>query len=205
MRGVALSIVTVLASLALGCQGADYCVDGLDLGTTYRVTVLEQANKQSQYGVETSYGRDFGVGNSDMEAYTCGKGFDFVAGTTFEIRPDSREYLAGCYGRIGTPTGITEVRLLQQLDYAIQGGTLMQSPAYEVEREPGCLGRWQVGFISNHRDPPLSPPVPGAYPPVILGRTFRSNANLESCLLPDSQLAARGYCMDYFVIRLDRI
>jgi hypothetical protein len=195
--------VCFMACLALGC-GRDYCVEGLDIGTKYRVTVLEPANDQSQYGVQASYGRDFGVAVGGGRS--CGAGFDFVSGSTFTVEPVSKVDMARCYGRRAIPGEIAEVRLIQEDGYSFQGGTLMVTPVYEIERGAGCIGRWQLGFISPHNAPPLSPPHPGEYPPVILARTFDATDKTDqtSCLLQDSKLVANSYCTDYFVISLEK-
>jgi hypothetical protein len=84
----------------------------------------------------------------------------------------------------------------------------MVTPAFEADRGGGCVGQWDLEFISTHYDSPLKTPVLGEYPPVLLGRTFKPDAttDLQSCLLPDSKLATygAGYCMDYFVVKLEK-
>lgn len=139
---------------------------------------------------------------------TCGAGFDFVAGSVFMVEPVGKQDLGvDCYGRIAIPSGITEMQLGgYQTTTSIQGGLLMQTPTYEADRGGGCVGQWQLGFISPRYDPPLETPVPGEYPPVLLGRTFQPDAanNLQSCLLPDSKLTASTSCADYFVVKLEK-
>ena len=88
-QGLSARVIALgLVASASSC-GEKFCVEGLDIGTTYRVTVLEPANANSQYGVQTSNGPDFGIGMSISDFPTCGAGFDFVAGSTFLIEPVS--------------------------------------------------------------------------------------------------------------------
>jgi hypothetical protein len=201
----AQTIVLGLVASVMGCGEKKFCVEGLDIGTTYRVTVLEPADANSQYGVQTSHGPDFGV--NLFGAQSCGDRFDFAAGSTFSIEPVSKQDLMGCYGRIAAPSGVDGVQLVRQISGPTQGGgELMQTPAFEADLADGCVGQWQLGFISPHHDSPLTIPVPGAYPPVLMLRTFMLSAttDLQSCLLPDSKLTASSSCEDYFVVKLEK-
>lgn len=206
--GISASVaVFAVVAVTPSCSKEKYCVEGLDIGTTYRVTVLEPANANSQYGVQTSNGPDFGI--NLFGTPTCGAGFDFVAGSIFTVEAVSKRDLgAGCYGRVAMPSGISEIQLGgYQTTTSIQGGVLMQTPMYEADHGGGCVGQWQLGFISPRDEPPLDAPVPGEYPPVLLGRTFQPSptTDIQSCLLPDSKLAEHGYCTDYFVVALEKI
>jgi hypothetical protein len=167
--------------------------------------VLEPANAQSQYAVQTSRGPDFGTNVLDTQS--CGAGFDFVAGAAFSIEPVSKQDLMGCYGRIAVPSDVVGVQLVRQIAGPTQGGgVLMQTPTFEAETFGSCVGQWQLGLVSPHEDPPLNAPVPGEYPPVLMLRTFQSDAttDLQACLLPDSKLAASSSCEDYFVVALEK-
>jgi hypothetical protein len=93
--------------MSSGCDER-FCVEGLDIGTTYKVTVLEPADANSQYGVQTSQGRNFGRNTSG--AQSCGAGFDLVAGSTFLLRPVSKKDLMSCYGRIGDVSDLQGVQ-----------------------------------------------------------------------------------------------
>ena len=200
---VGLIVLIVGFSAALGCHDMSYCVEGLDLGTTYRVTVLEPADANSQYGVQTSHGRDFGT-YVDTSG-TCGAGFDFVSGSTFLIDPVSKADLNGCYGRIAIPSEVAEIQLISQISGSTGGGYMMQTPRFEADRGGGCTGQWQLQFISPRNDPPLNTPVPGEYPPVLMQRTFTAHTSaVQSCLLPNSALAAHSYCFDDFVVKLEK-
>jgi hypothetical protein len=194
-------------AFAASCSKEQYCVEGLDIGTTYQVTVLGPADANSQYGVRTSNGPNFGINLFGLP--TCGAGFDFVAGSIFTVEPVSKQDLGvGCDGRIAIPSSITEIQLGgYQTATSIEGGPLMQTPMYEADHGGGCVGQWQLGFISPRDEPPLDAPVPGEYPPVLLGRTFQPppTTDIQSCLLPDSKLAEHGYCTDYFVVALEKI
>ncbi len=192
-------IVGVAATL--GCGKMGFCVEGLDLGTTYRVTVLEPADANAQYAVQTSRGPDFGM-QVDI-ALTCGVGFDFVAGSTFLIEPVSKTDLNYCWGRAAIPSEVTEIELVSQMDGSVAGGGVMGTPGFQVDRE-GCTGRWQLEFNSPRQDPPLSTPVLGEYPPVLMRRDFTPSPDeLQSCPSPIPGLSARTTCSDYFVVRLD--
>jgi hypothetical protein len=191
------------ATLGVGCKGIGYCVDGLELGTTYRVTVLEPANNQSQYGVETSYGRDFGIGGA-VDEYPCGTGFDFVGGSSFEVEPISKRDLRECYGRMAMPSGVSEVEILEAVDGVTGDGRLMVTPRFRVRRGAGCVGIWELGFISHLEDPPLEEPVPGEYPPVLLVRRFNPTSEVDVCRLQDSRPTSMGNCFDYFVVRIEK-
>ena len=111
------------------------CVEGLDLGTTYRVTVLEPADANSQYGVQTSHGLDFGTPVETAD--TCGVGFDFVSGSTFLIRPVSKADLMGCYGRTANPSEVAEIQLVSEMRGGTGAGSLMATPAFQVDRGGG--------------------------------------------------------------------
>ena len=105
---VGLILLIVGLPAEVGCHmDMNPCVEGLDLGTTYRVTVLEPADANSQYGVQTSHGLDFGTPVETAD--TCGVGFDFVSGSTFLIRPVSKADLMGCYGRTANPSEVGPV------------------------------------------------------------------------------------------------
>jgi hypothetical protein len=200
-----VAVLTVVA-VTPSCSKDEYCVEGLDIGTTYRVTVLEPANANSQYAVQTSNGPDFGVGMYISDSYTCGAGFDFVAGSTFLLRPVAREDLMACYGRIGYVSDVQEVQLVQRMDgLTSSAGDVLIRPEYKIQKG-ACSGIWELGFTSSHSDSPLKTPVPGAYPPVLMVRTFLSDAttDLQSCLLLDSKLTASSSCSDYFVVKLEK-
>jgi hypothetical protein len=198
--GLAVLILAVLPEH--GCQ-KEYCVEGLDLGTTYRVTVLEPADTNSQYGIQTSHGPDFGT--SVDATLTCGAGFDFVSGSTFLIEPISKADFNDCYGRIAVPSEVAEIQLMSQTDAYTGGGYLMGTPRFQVDRGGGCVGQWQLTFSSPWDAHPLDVPVPGDYPPVVMVRTFYpEGGDVQPCLLPNSGLATHTYCIDYFVVKLDK-
>lgn len=193
----------VIVSTSYGCE-RKFCVEGLDIGTTYRVTVLEPANAQSQYAVQTSKGPDFGMYVGWVS--TCGAGFDFVAGSTFLVRPVARVSPTNCDERIAEVSGLQEVQIIKEPSgLATNGGPLLTSRPFEGQRG-GCTGTWNLAFMSPHYDPPLKVPVPGEYPPVLMLRTFSPppGADIQSCLLPDSELESRPSCEDYFVVKLEK-
>ncbi len=200
-----VAVLTVVAATP-SCSKEEYCIEGLDIGTTYQVTVLGPADANSQYGVRTSNGPNFGINLFGLP--TCGAGFDFVAGSIFTVEPVSKQDLGvGCDGRIAIPSRITEIQLGDQTTASIEGGgPLMQTPVYGADHGGGCVGKWQLGFTSPRDEPPLDTPVPGGYPPVLLDRTFQPSdtTDIQSCLLPDSKLTEYGYCIDYFVIKLEK-
>jgi hypothetical protein len=198
---VATTALVVGLLVVAGCERS-YCVEGLDLGTTYRVTVLGPADANSQYGVKTSHGPDFGVRVDPT--LTCGAGFDFVSGSTFLIEPVSKTDLSNCDGRIAIPSEVAEIQLVSQTDRSVGGGELMATPIFQVDRAGGCTGAWQLDFLSTRHDPPLNAPALGDYPPVLLERRFYPAGDVQPCLLPNSGLTARTYCIDYFVVKLDR-
>ena len=208
-RGAAELALPIVFAIS-GC-GEKLCVEGLDIGTTYKVTVLEPANANSQYGVQTSggpysQGPDFGVAVSVGE--TCGSGFDLVAGSTFLLEPVSKEDRMACYGLVGDVSslqGTQDVQLAQQpFGPMMGGGDFLSTQTYEIQKG-GCSGQWQVSLESTG-SPPLNTPVPGEYPPVVILRTFHPSAStdIQSCLLPDSKLMEYGYCDDYFVVKLEK-
>jgi len=199
------SVVALIVgvSATLGCR-TDFCLAGLDLGTTYRVTVLEPADANGQYAIQTSHGPDFGI--SVDPTLTCGTGFDFVSGSTFLIEPVSKGDINGCWGRIAVPTEVAVIQLVSQTNRPVAGGEVMGTPIFQVDRGAGCTGEWQLDFLSTRHEPPLNTPVPGEYPPVVLERIFTSPplAEVQSCLLPNSKLADHRYCIDYFVVKLEK-
>jgi hypothetical protein len=208
-RGAAELALPIVFAIS-GC-GEKLCVEGLDIGTTYKVTVLEPANANSQYGVQTSggpysQGPDFGVGVSSGE--TCGAGFDLVAGSTFLLEPVSKEDRMDCYGLVGDVSslqGTQDVQLAQQpFGPMMGGGDFLSTQTYEMQKG-GCSGQWQLDFDSSG-SPPLNTPVPGEYPPVVLQRTFQPSdtTDIQSCLLPASKLAEYGYCSDGFIVKLEK-
>ena len=199
-----ISMPVLVACANLGC-GEKFCVEGLDMGTTYKVTVLEPADANSQYGVQTSQGPDFGVAVSSGE--TCGAGFDLVAGTTFLVRPVSKVDLMSCYGRIGDVSDLQGAQgvLTQQVSGPVWGGgDLLRTETYSFQKG-GCSGQWQLNFFSSN-GPPLDIPVPGEYPPVVIIWTFHPSdtTDIQSCMLPDSKLAEYGYCSDGFIVKLEK-
>jgi hypothetical protein len=192
--------------MSSGCD-EKFCVEGLDIGTTYKVTVLEPADANSQYGVQTSGGPEFGIGMSVLGFPTCGAGFDLVAGTTFLVRPVSKVDLMSCYGRIGDVSDLQGAQgvLTQQVSGLVWGGgDLLRTETYSFQKG-GCSGQWQLNFFSSN-SPPLDIPVPGEYPPVVIIWTFHPSdtTDIQSCLLPDSKLAEYGYCSDGFVVKLEK-
>jgi len=202
--GLSVATVVLVACANSGC-GEKFCVEGLDIGTTYKVTVLDPANANSQYGVQTSQGPSLGTNVSDTQS--CGEGFDFVAGATFLIEPISKQDLMGCYGRIAVPSDLGGVQLAGQTGGPTEGGgVLMQTPTFQASFSDGCVGQWQLGFISVDQAPPLKAPVPGEYPPVLLLRTFQPTGAVasQSCPLLDSKLAVSNSCDDYFVVKLEK-
>jgi len=95
-----------------------------------------------------------------------------------------------CYGRIGYVSDVQEVQLVQRMDgLTSSAGDVLIRPEYKIQKG-ACSGIWELGFTSSHSDSPLKTPVPGAYPPVLMVRTFLSDAttDLQSCLLLDSKL-----------------
>ena len=203
-RLLAQTIVLGLVASVMACGEKKFCVEGLDIGTTYRVTVLEPADANSQYGVQTSHGPDFGTYVGGMA--TCGAGFDLAAGSMFSVRPVARQDLMACYGRMGDVSNIQGVQLVQKMDGpTFSAGDVLITPIYEIQKG-ACSGDWALGFTSSHHDSPLTIPVPGAYPPVLMLRTFMLSAttDLQSCLLPDSKLTASSSCEDYFVVKLEK-
>ena len=163
---VSVAGLVILVFAALGCD-KKYCVEGLDLWTTYQVAVLEPVDSNSQYTVQTSHGPDFGL--YILEMPTCGRGFDFVAGSTFLIEPISKVDLMGCYGRKAIPSEVNEIQLVRQNDGPVTGtGELMQTPSFEADRGGGCIGNWILGFFSTNHGTPLQTPVSGEYPPTLL-------------------------------------
>jgi hypothetical protein len=208
----AAKTAVLIACASPGC-GEKLCVEGLEIGTTYKVTVLEPANANSQYGVQTSggpysQGPDFGIGESVLDVSTCGAGFDLVAGATFLLEPVSKEDLMACYGLVGDVSslqGTQGVQLVQQLSGPTMNvGDFLSTQTYEIQKG-GCSGQWQLSLDSSG-SPPLNAPVPGEYPPVLIFRTFEPSATIElqACLLPDSKLTASGWCEDYFVVKLEK-
>jgi hypothetical protein len=200
----AQTIVLGLVTSVMACGEKKFCVEGLDIGTTYRVTVLEPADANSQYGVQTSHGADVGVEAAGTP--TCGADFDFVAGSAFFVKPVARQDLMDCYGRIGDVSGVQEVQIVRQMTGpTFSGGLVMITQPYEIQRAD-CTGEWELGFVSPRHDPPLKTPVLGEYPPVLLERQFHpsSTTDLQTCLLADSKLTEYGYCMDYFVAKLEK-
>jgi hypothetical protein len=200
-------VLGLVASVTSGCE-KKFCVAGLDIGTTYLVTVLEPADANSQYGVQTSHGADVGVAVAGTPS--CGAGFDFVAGSAFFAKPIARQDLMDCYGRIGDISGIQEVQILRQMDGLSSStgnvlGNVLTTQPYEIQRAD-CTGDWQLGLESPRQESPWKAPVPGEYPPLLLERTFgpSTSTDLQSCLLSDSKLTEYGYCMDYFVVKLDK-
>jgi hypothetical protein len=197
------------ALICAGCTGEKkFCVDGLDLGTTYQVTVLEPANAQSQYAVQTDHGLDFGIGTSINGLPTCGSGFDLVAGSAFSVTPFSSQGYVDCYGRIAVPSEVIEIHLAGPTNYLASASRLMVTTPFEADHGGGCIGLWELQFIPHVQDSPLKTPIPGDYPPVILLRSFRPypTTDPQSCLLLDSKLVSRGwgYCSDYFVVKLEK-
>jgi hypothetical protein len=206
----AAKTAVLIACASPGC-GEKLCVQGLDIGTTYKVTVLEPANANSQYGVQTSggpysQGPDFGVGVSSGE--TCGAGFDLVAGSTFLLDPVSKRDLMTCYGLVGdvfSVQGTQGEQLVQQLSGpTMNAGGFLSTQTYEIQKG-GCSGQWQLSLYSTGSFP-LNTPVPGEYPPVVLQRTCQPSdtTDIQSCLLPDSKLMEYGYCEDAFVVKLEK-
>ena len=197
-----------LVACVSSCGDEKFCVEGLDIGTTYRVTVLEPADANSQYGVQTSQGPDFGIGISVLGFSTCGAGFDLQAGSTFLLEPVSKEDLMACYGLVGDVSsvqGAPGLQLGQQLSGPTRGGgNFLSTQTYEIQKA-GCSGQWQFSLYSSN-SPPLNTPVPGEYPPVLIFRTFEPSATIElqTCLLPDSKLMASGSCEDFFVVKLEK-
>jgi len=201
--GWAIRITPLPVLLALlGCDPG-FCVDGLDLGRSYRVTVLEPADANSQYGIQLANGRDFGT--EVDRTLSCGAGFDVAAGEVFLVEPVSKADVNGCWGRVAIPTDVPGVQLLGESDRRAAAGFLMATPILRAELATGCSGDWELIFIWT-RGNPVAAPVPGDYPPVVLERLFtaRDFTDLQSCLLPSSGLASHGYCADYFVVKLDK-
>jgi hypothetical protein len=191
-----VSSILLLASLLGEACHRSWCVDGLELRRTYQTTVLDRVSRDSIYGVQGPTGADFGL---SLSGTSCGVGFDFVPGSVFEITPESRIDYDGCYGRIGTPSSLAEVQLVEQVDYPSHArGELMTTPAYNALRGSNCMGAWQLEYISPRHSPPLDAPVPGTYPAVLLYRSF--DAFSGSCPELSTDRAA---CADYFVIALE--
>jgi len=200
-----------LVACVSSCGDERLCVEGLDIGTTYKVTVLEPADVNSQYGVQTSQGPysqgpDFGIGISVPDAETCGADFDFVAGSTFLLEPVSKRDLMACYGLVGDVSSLQGAPGLQLAEQLLGptsgGGDILSTQTYEIH-SGACSGQWQLSLYSTG-SPPLNAPVPGKYPPVVLQRTFSDAADIQSCLLPDSKLMEYSYCSDFFVVKLEK-
>jgi hypothetical protein len=196
----ALLWMTALAC-ASGC-GSGMCVDGLDLGTTYQVSVLEVVSETSQYAAQTSHGPDFGA--QIFGGTQCAVGFDFVAGSEFLIEPVSKLNLNHCYGRLAVPRNVDEIALLEESNsWSHGGGQLMRTPVYSADRS-GCSGWWQLVFISTGASP-LKAPIPGEHPPVLLLRYFRfGTTDGTICGQPSSTIPMYSECKDYFVVQLTK-
>jgi hypothetical protein len=207
--GISVATAALVVCVNAGCD-KKLCVEGLNIGTTYKVTVLEPADSNSQYGVQISIsqGRDFGIGGSVLDVSTCGAGFDLVAGSTFLLKPVSKEDMMACYGFIGDVSsleGAQGAQLARQLSGPTMGsGNLLWTETYEFQKG-ACSGQWQFSLYSSN-SPPLNTPVPGEYPPVLLLRKFEpyTTTDLQSCLLPDSKLTGSSTCEDYFVVKLEK-
>jgi len=165
---------------------------------------LESADANSQYGVQTSHGPDFGTYVGGMA--TCGAGFDFVAGSMFSVRPVARQDLMACYGRMGDVSNIEGIQLMQKMDGPTfsAGDILITS---DIRDSEGCVfGRLGVGLhvvasrfaFDNPCSRCISTRVDAAN--IMLSAT----TDLQSCLLPDSKLTASSSCEDYFVVKLEK-
>ena len=101
---------------------------------------------------------------------------------------------------------MAEIQLVSEMRGGTGAGSLMATPAFQVDRGGGCTGQWELEFISPRHAPPLNAPTPGDYPPVVMMRTFTviRGTEVQSCLLPNSRLAAYSNCFDYFVVKLEK-
>ena len=191
---------TMALGLASGC-GLKMCVEGLEIGTTYRVTVLEPVSETSEYAIQTSQGPDFGTQIWDSPG--CGTGFDFVSGSSFLVEPVSKVDLPGCFGLLAIPKDVDELQLLGESDSGVQGwGKLMRTPPFSVDRA-GCTGWWELDFLSPRGAWPLSVPVPGEYPPVLLLRYFTATTTDGTvCGSTNATIKMYSVCTDYFVVQL---
>lgn len=194
-----LALAGLAASLiGTGCQQS-WCVEGLDLGTSYRTTVLDRATPDSRYGVQGRNGADFGMAVSGS---TCGSDFDLVADSTFVITPVSKIDLNGCDGRLAVLSGVTEIELAEEVSFPHRTpGLVMRTPTYRAHRGGDCDGVWQAGYASPHGKVTLGTPIPGTYPSLLLHRLF--DATSGSCVAEFG--GGPVGCDDYFVISLEPI
>jgi hypothetical protein len=192
------AIVLVAGLLGAGCK-MTWCVEGLELGHSYRTTVLDRATSDSIYGVRSERGAEFGM---QVSGSTCGANFDLIPGSTFVVKPVSKVDCLDCYGRLGVVSGVSEIQLAEEVTFPVRAaGELMRSPVYRAYHGDTCDGEWQLDYLSSYHDSPLEPPVPGSYPAVVLLRYF--NASLGSCVAEFGGDAIG--CDDYFVISLEAI
>jgi hypothetical protein len=191
----------VFAAVVAACVGSccrGWCVEGLDLGCTYRTTVLDRASSDSVYGVLRDGGPDFGVDVSGVPS--CGSGFDLVAGSNFLVTPVKALSLKDCDGRLAVISELKEMSLLEQVEEPKHGyGALMKTAPYTAQRHSDCLGQWQLDYVSPREAPPVGSAVPGTYPAVLLRRYFNSVSGYCVAELGGGAVE----CNDYFVISLE--
>jgi hypothetical protein len=188
----------------LGCGGRDACVEGIEEGRTYRVTVVEPYVREGTFL--------FDPGIAQEGAASCGMGLDFLAGNTFEIRAGRRRLNAVCWMNEGEPKGVPNVTLgrLQRPAAAPPGSTALVTAFYEATVGDGCFGReWNLRF-SVHGDSPFAVSVPGAKPVAVMLREFiPAMGTSPACQRPGATTsdtdASRFTCRDAFVVKLEPV
>lgn len=180
------TVITIAAALLMsGCVDTPYCETGVEIGRSYRVFILNAGDPKE----------------------SCGDRLDLGPDAVFEVNVERKiEDSIWCDSRLATPTKVPQVEILSALPGGPSGGEgrLLVSRSLRVKIDGMCLGVWQVEFkVPDHGDP-LRSTLPGEPPPVVIHRTFRTEAeSLSACLRPSSRIAQFQSCRDDFGARLE--
>jgi hypothetical protein len=193
------------------CAEKAPCAANVEIGKTYRIDVLERCDENSQHAQQGKYGPLWGVGlDGYVDRAACGTAFEAGTPWSFHVEVDRSVDNGVCYEFTGVASdvpGIAEAASSNgQGEWGTNGMGFVHIEGIETVMSNGCHGYWSGAlYYTNHGAPTAEPKI-GQYPPVLLIRRFyltNPDAGNDDCKPPsDSQLLAKGYCDDAFVVRM---
>ena len=170
------------------------CVDGVELGVVYEVSVIESYDKNSKF--------TFDANSGSSPSNACG-GFDLV-GRSFRAKPTRSLSHPACHGRAASVSDIPDLVLVSKSGHQNNNFGLMSSEGLTGIFRGACeVARWQMLLNAPDRSgDPLAIAAPGKVPPLVMERTFiPSPTSLEACRSVGFPMD-KNNCIDTFVVQL---
>ena len=183
-----------LLTMAACFNNPGYCVDGVELGVTYEVSVIESYDKNSKF--------TFDANSGSSPSNACG-GFDLV-GRSFRAKPTRSLSHPACDGRAASVSDVPDLALVSVSGDEYPNSGLMGSEGLTGVFRGACeIARWQMQLKApDQSGDPLAIAAPGKVPPLVMKRTFvPSPTSLDACRTVGFPMD-KNNCIDTFVVQL---